>query len=113
MISRDIMTNSNTVSNDILKVALFFALLQFADMYLTLTGIERFGLIREGNLFLRKLMLDWGVLPTLCVTKSCVLIAICNLVWLYRDFKWIKNALIVLSGSYILTSICGWVYILS
>jgi serine/threonine protein kinase len=99
-------------SRDFIYLGVFFASLQILDGYLTSLGMERFGIMTEGNPILKSLMHDYGPDTTLLVVKGFAVFLVAGITALAKHIKWIKNMIAVLSVIYLCAAIIPWIYFL-
>lgn len=99
--------------DEVLLVGLFLAGAQIADALLTLIGVHRFGIAAEGNAILKALMLQFGSVPTLAVSKIIAVLLIIVLTLAAKRIFWIKNAMGVVSIVYLFAAIFPWAYLLA
>lgn len=100
------------VSSEALVAGSILIFLQALDGILTSIGISRWGVSVEGNPLLRKLMIEFGHVPTLGVVKF---LAICFVLFLCRHsvrLPWVNRAIRALSCYYVLMAIIPWIYLL-
>ena len=98
---------------EVFALGIILALLQAMDALLTAVGISTFGVHAEGNQLLQGLMLQFGHIPVLALTKSIALLVIATLLLLSRHVKWIRTALWCVSFIYLFAAILPWTYILT
>ena len=104
--------DKNKSASLIYLCALILAILQIMDGILTACGLKLHGIHAEGNPFLRTLMLDIGVEPTLVIFK---VIAITIIFALYKHCKsipWLPNALKAVIVIYTTAAIIPWIAII-
>lgn len=100
------------VSTEALIAGSILIFLQALDGILTSIGISRWGVSVEGNPLLRKLMMEFGHIPTLSVVKF---IAICFVILLccYSvRLPWMHKAMRAISCYYVIMAIIPWIYLL-
>jgi serine/threonine protein kinase len=99
-------------SRDFIYLGVFFASLQVLDGVLTSMGMERFGVMTEGNPILQSLMHDYGPDTTLLVVKGFAVFLVACITALAKHIKWIKNMIAALSVIYLCAAIIPWMYFL-
>ena len=88
------------------------AVIQILDGVLTAMGIARFGLSIEGNPLVRAVMLQFGYVPALILTKSVALLIIAGIAKFGLQYSWVTKALATLITVYMVAAIIPWVTIL-
>ena len=88
-------------------------LFQILDGFLTALGVSHLGLHWEGNPFLRSLMLEFGYLPTLIVTKSLCITIVLLLGYFAHRVNWLERAMQVVACLYLFAAIIPWTFILT
>jgi hypothetical protein len=99
-------------SRDFIYLGLFFASLQVLDGVLTSVGVARYGIQKEANPVLRRLMEHFSPEQTLFLVKAGAIFVIVYLTVLARKIKWVKDLIGVLSCIYLFAAILPWIYIL-
>jgi hypothetical protein len=89
-------------------------MLQILDAILTASGLQLIGgnTVGEGNIILRILMENLGVIPALVLAKLGAIIAIIGMVICSKKVIWIPTAFKMLTFVYIFAAIIPWTMIL-
>jgi uncharacterized membrane protein len=94
-------------------LGLILIVLQIADGVLTGFGMSFFGTQMEGNVLLRTLMHEIGVIPALVLVKSLAIAVVIVLVQLSSQVSWLPMALKGVIGLYMLAAVIPWSVILA
>ena len=99
-------------TREVIILALVLTALQVCDGILTAIGINAFGISAEGNGLLRYLMELIGFVPALIVAKSAAIMIIGVLCSLSARVAWIRHAMKVVIGVYLIAAVVPWSMIL-
>lgn len=94
-------------------LGIILIVLQIADGVLTGFGMSFFGTQMEGNVLLRTLMHEIGVVPALVLVKSLAIAVVIVLVQLSSQVQWLPMALKGVIGLYMLAAVIPWSVILA
>ena len=108
-----IESQSKAPSRTIIKLGAILILLQVLDGVLTGIGMNIHGTAAEGNIFLRMLMEQWGYIPAIVTVKTFAIGVVCVLCMLSSMVAWIKHAMRVIIGIYLLAAVIPWAMILT
>lgn len=99
-------------SCEVCRLALLLIALQIADALVTLLGIRRYGVLAEGNPFVREMMSAFGAAEILTLIK---LVAVLSVVVLVRRLKHNSKAvrgLFLVTCFYVVAVLLPWSYFL-
>ena len=99
-------------SREVLILGLILCFLQVLDGILTGIGVATLGLAMEGNVLLRSIMESLGHTTGLVIVKSFAIVAVLTLTALCSIVPWLKSALRVMIGIYLVAAIIPWTAIL-
>ncbi|NLF25681.1 MAG: hypothetical protein GX589_08520 [Deltaproteobacteria bacterium] len=99
-------------TREVAVLGLVLCLLQVMDGILTAAGVNMFGVSAEGNVLLRYLMEQIGLIPALAAAKCAAIAATVTLCMLATQVSWISRALKGVIAIYLLAAIVPWTFIL-
>ena len=108
-----IRVGSKFISKQALQLGLILAVLQVFDAVLTYIGLTLHGIQLEGNGMLSKMMHDYGLFPTLLISKTFALMLIVILTYFAHQRRWIRPFIIMLCAAYVTLAVVPWTYIIS
>ncbi len=104
--------NFELPSKDFLFLGIFLGSLNLFDWYLTHQGVSTFGLMAEGNDFLKSMMIKFGPKEALLYAKGTTIFIVFLLTIMARKSKMVKDLVGFLSLVYLTAAIIPWIYIL-
>lgn len=99
-------------TKEIAVLATILCLFQIADGILTGVGVANLGTVAEGNMFIRYLMNQIGLIPALVVCKSLAIAVIGLLCALSTSVNWLATAFKIIIGIYLTAAILPWTAVL-
>jgi hypothetical protein len=107
------LVNRKISTSELVFLALTLTFLQILDGIMTGIGVITFGPDIEANLFIRGLILSFGVVPALIIVKTFALMVIIALCSMVHRVTWLACALKCIIVLYIFAAIIPWTMILA
>jgi uncharacterized membrane protein len=107
-----VLSGTDEQTNDLMVLGSLLILVQILDGLFTAIGINSFGIAIEGNPLIRSAIEVWGVVPTLFSIKLATITVTIFLMFMVREVEWLRKALQLTVGVYLLAAIIPWSAIL-
>jgi len=104
-----IRVNRSVMSRNVFVLGALLIACHIADGYLTFVGISNFGVMREANPYIGRLVAEHGVIPGIFLVKTAGIAITLLMMWLSNSRRWLRPFIVAAIAMYLALAVIPWI----